>query len=308
MGQYFSIGAVRPLYYFTGQYNPISQSVRVATTPRTWTTVVPLAAVPSNDTTLSFDATPARYIELTMVGTRAAASVNLPELFVYPSAQTSPPPTSASGYDLGYLSTISVNDNAFAPGVQFPMSWPAGDFLAEKLTQGATGDAVGTVDLGAQFTVSRLSLCYAGSGWANGGRFEVATIPDTYSTITDSGPGHPFGTAFGQCNEYALPTQPVRYVRATDYFISGLGPSDGILWSVQAFTSPAPQVAYYPLGDDGKYFKVNLLRRPPSVAQPTASVVYANGAAPFPNPSLHNPASVFDGDDFDFIWSAPGLA
>lgn len=308
MGQYFSVGAVRPLYARGGEGSPITQRVRLAATLGNWTTVVPttpVAYVASNDTTFSFDATPARYLELTTVGTPPKARVILSELFVYPSAPVAAPPNSASGYDLGYLATSSsVNNNFFPPG-QFPMYWPAGDFWAKTLAQGATGDASGTVDLGAQYAVARVSLCFSGSApWANGGRLEVAAIPDAYSTIFDSGPGKSFGLATSGCQDYRFPAQPVRYIRATDYFTAGVGPSAGILWSVQAFTNPAPPVTYYPLSADGKYFNVDVLRRPADVTQPTASVVYANGALPYsPSPQAQNPANAIDGDDNGFIWS-----
>jgi cysteine-rich repeat protein len=305
MRQYSSIGAVRTLYYRNGAVTAGSHRIRLATIPGNWTTVLPMTATTSIDTTYSFDGVNARYLELTMVGSPASARVQVAELFAYPSAPAATPPTSASGYDLGYLATSSsVNNNFFPPG-QFPMSWPAGDFWAKTLAQGATGDAIGTVDLGAQYSVARVALCFTGGApWANGGRVEVGAIPDTYGTIFDSGPGKLFGLTSTTCQDYRFPAQPVRYIRATDYFISGIGPSAGILWSLQAFTNPAPQVTYYPLSADGKYFNVNLLRRPADVAQPTASVVYANGALPYsPNVQAQNPANAIDGDDDGFAWS-----
>lgn len=74
------------------------------------------------------------------------------------------------------------------------------------------------------------------------------------------------------------------------------------------FLDPAGrQVAYYPLSADGNYFNVNLMRRPESMTQPTASVVYGGAAAAFtPNPTLQNPANVFDGTTgFAFCWWTP---
>ena len=310
MGQYYSIGAVRPLYTaLLPAQAPLNHRIRLATTFGQWTEVVPMSPSPASDATLSFNATPARYVELTMVGNNAVGSVTLTELFVYPSTQSSPPPTSASGYDLAYLSSSTVNSNFFTPGTVWPVSWPAGAFYPKSVAQGATGDAVGIVDLGAQYSVSHLSLCFFHSPpWDHGGRLEIAAIPDTYTTVSDSGLGHQFGALQTPCEEFSVAPQPVRYIRSTNYFNPGFGLSPNVLWSVQAFTNPAPHVAYYPLGDDTKYFKVNLLRRPTSLTQPTATVAYANGAAPDANPSLQTPANVFDGDDRAFRWAAPGLA
>src|SRR6478736_5558832 len=307
MGQYFSIGAIRPLYYRDGLHNPLSQRIRVATIPGNWTTVAPMGPVASLDTTLSFAPVVGRFLELTMVGTPVGNSggsgAELTELFVYPSAQTSPPPTSVSGYDLTYMSTTSVNENFFVPGVQWPMRWPAGDFYAKTLAQGATGDGVGTIDLGSQYGVSRIKLGFVTNAqtWANGGRLELAAIPDLYSVVEDSGLGQSFPK---NQTEYRFPTQSVRYIRATNYFTPGVGLSPGLLWSVQAFGNTAPVTAYYPLSDDGKYFNVNLLRHAQGTPQPTASVVYSNGAVTRSTPT----ESLFDGDDLAFRWMAPGLA
>jgi cysteine-rich repeat protein len=309
MGQYYSIGAVRPLYDPLGgsaRY-PVSHRIRLATTPGVWNEVVPLSPVVPADITLSFDATSARYVELTMVGARADSyGGQLTELFVYPSVETSPSPTSADGYDLGFFATTTVNDNFWPVVGHWPPSWPAGPLYAKSLAFGATGDAVGIVDLGAQHDVSRLSLCFFwGAPWLNGGRLEVAAVPDSYTTIYDSGPGQRFGPD-ASCQEYLFPTQPVRYVRVTDYFVPGVGPSGGTVWSVQAFTNPAPRVAYYPLSADGKYFNVNLTRRPTSDVQPSASVVYGNGATAFSSiPSLTIPGNAIDNDDTQFGWQAP---
>jgi hypothetical protein len=302
MGQYFSVGAVRPFYSPFYTQPPASHRIRLATTLGNWTEVVPMSPAIA-DSTLSFSATPARYVEFTMLGSNSLKSVDLTELFVYPSAQTSPPPTSASGYDLSYFSTSStVNSNFFPPGVQWPLIWPAGAFDAKSnnLTTTATGDAVGVVDLGAQFQVSRLAACFFfAPAWQHGGQLEVAAIPDAYTTVYDSGRGNQFGSVLSGCGEdLAIPTQPVRYIRATDYFMpGGVGLSNGALWSVQAFGEPAPLVAYYPTNPDNLSFNVNLLRRPPGVLQPTISVVYANGALQSTATQTRNPANVMDDMD-----------
>ena len=305
MGQYFSVGGIRLFYYYGGN-TPATQRIRLATTPGQWTTVLGASQPASADVTISFDATPARFVELTWTGTGA-----LGEAFVYPSAQTGPPPSPMSGYDLGYLATTSTNSNAVTTD---PWVWPAGTLLAHTPTQGypplATGDAVGIVDLGAQYPVSRLSLgFYVNSNWAYGGSIEVAAVPGVYSPVYDSGHGNLFGTQQALTEEFAFPQQPVRYIRTTDYFIPGFGASSGILESVQAFVNPAPVTAYYPLSADGKYFTVNLARQPMGGIQPSASVVLANGAVPYtPTPQVQIPGNVIDGDDNAFVmwtnWAA----
>ena len=308
MGQYFSVGAVRPLYPpFLGGGYPFRQRIRLATKlgPNPdWRTPVEESPVPTTDTTLSFDATPGRFLELTMIGN----GCNLYELFVYPSAQTSPTPTSANGYDLTSLgSTSTVNDNYFPLGLHWPLSWPAGGFYPKTMPWGPTGDAVATIDLGEQYPVSRLQLNFFWSTpWVNGGRLEVGSTPDMYTTVADSGPGHYF-FPWPHTLNFPFSAQPVRYIRATDYFIPGSGLSGQTLWAVHAFADPGQHLGYFPLSADGKYFGVNLLRRPTSDAQPGATVAYANGATtPGWNPVVQDPNNVVDGDDNPFIWSTPG--
>jgi len=310
LGGYFSLGAVRPLYFPLGgpEVYPINQQVRVATKPNEWTTVAPMAPVNSPDSTLSFDATPARYIELTMLGAHPGDyGARLIELFAYPSAQTSPSPTASSGYDLAYFGAVSTANSNFAPVGYWPQSWPAGDFYASSPPNGSTGDAIGIVDLGMQFDLSRLSLCFfwSGAAWTNGGRLEVAPASGSYSTVYDSGLGNAFGTGALPCEEYAFPAQPVRFIRATDFFMPGIGASAGTLWSVQAFANTQPRVGYFPLNADRNSFQVNIARRPQSSVQPTASVVYAGGAAPIAwNRSAQDPNNVIDGDDQPFLWQS----
>src|SRR6185369_3038117 len=252
------------------------------------------------------DATPARYLEVTMSGASALGGFGLTELFVYPSAQGASPPSTASGYDLGYLSTTTVNSNAaqLPTNSIWPVLWPAGNLGARS---DAIGDAVGIVDLGSQYPLSRLSLGFWSAQWPKGGRVEVAAVPGVYTPVYDSGRGNPFQYT-SATEDFFFPEQPVRYIRATAYVIPGGGASTGTLTSVQAFVNPAPRVAYYPLSNDGKYFKVNLARRLTGDTQPTASVVYSNGAVPYPGiPSTQVPANAIDGDDQTFNWSAtPG--
>jgi hypothetical protein len=297
MGQYFSVGAIRPLYQPLGGGYPFSQRIRLATklgAQADWKTVVDAPVVPA-DTTLSFNATPGRYLELTMLGN----GCNLLELFVYPSTQNSPPPSSTEGYDLSSIGATSTwNQNFFAPGVAWPQSWPVGGYYPKSPAYGGTlGDAVLTVDLGAQYDVSRLELGFFWSTpWVNGGRLEIAAIPDAFNTIYDSGTGQPF-TQWPVLPEFSFPSQRVRYIRATDYATPGVGASAGTLWSLQAFQTPTPHVGYYPLSADGKYFNVNVARRRSGDIQPTATVAYVGGFIPSWNPQSQTAGNAIDGDD-----------
>jgi hypothetical protein len=301
MGQYFSIGGVRLFYH--SNYVPQILGIRSATTPGNWNTLLPSGPNSSYDRTVSFDATPARYLEVTMGGASALGGFGLTELFVYPSAQGASPPSTSSGYDLGYLSTTTVNSNTsqLPSNSIWPALWPAGNLGARS---DAGGDAVGIVDLGAQYPLSRLSLGFWLSPWPKGGRVEIAAVPGAYTPVYDSGRGNPFQST-SATEDFFFPEQLVRYIRATEYVIPGSGASAYTLTSVQAFVNPAPRVAYYPLSNDRKYFNVNLARRPTGGIQPTASVVYSNGAAPYaPFPSTQTPANAIDGDDQSFNWSA----
>ena len=301
MGQYFSVGAVRILYYYTGN-TPTSQTLRLGSTPGengNWQTI--LADTPGlDDHTYSFNAITARFLELKMKGPHAAVM----EVMVYPSAQAGPPPSPTDGYDLSYFATVSANSNCREP---VPWLWTGGAIYANVEHQGlppyAMGDCVGTYDLGAQFPVSRVYLnFYSGSNWASGGRVDIAAAPGAYTNIYDSGVGNQFG--YTDAIGYTFHSQPVRYVRMTDYAVPGGGPAGGILQSIQAFATPPPRVAYFPLSADSKYFKVNLLRRPSDVAQPTVSVAYGGTALPYYDPAGRQPENVIDDDDLGFGWQA----
>jgi len=302
MGQYFSVGAVRLLYYYTGNAPP-TQTLRLGTTPTdagNWQTI--LDNTPGlDDHTYSFNVITARFLEVKMKG---APKGGLMEVMVYPSTQTGPAPSPIDGYDLSYFATVTANSNCNKPT---PWLWTGGVIAANVAHQGtfpyATGDCVGTYDLGAQYPVSRVYLnFYVGSNWASGGRVDVAATPGAYSNVYDSGVGNQF--AFTDSMGYTFPSQPVQYIRMTDYAIPGVGPASGILQSIQAFATPSSRVAYYPLGADRNYFSVNLARRPAGDIQPTAAVVYSNGALAYASPPAQNAANVLDGDDVSFNWTA----
>jgi cysteine-rich repeat protein len=301
MGQYFSVGAVRILYYYTGN-TPVTQTLRLGSIPSeagNWQTI--LDDTPGlDDHTYSFNAITARFLELKMKGPFGG----LMEVMVYPSTQTGPPPSPTDGYDLSYFATVTANSNCGKP---FPWLWTGGTIYANVEHQGlppyAMGDCVGTYDLGAQYPVSRVYLnFYVGSNWASGGRVDIAAVPGAYSNIYNSGVGNQFG--YTDSVGYTFPSQPVRYVRMTDYAVPGGGPAGGILESIQAFATPPPRVAYFPLSDDSKYFKVNVLRRPTGVAPPTVTVAYGGTALPYFDPLGRLPENVIDGDDLGFGWQA----
>ena len=306
LGQYFLVGAIRPMYQPLGGNNtPTSEHIRIAAKPGLdgdWVDVFdgPPAAA---DSTISLT-TPvsARFVEIAMTGHGA----NLMELFVYPSSQTSPPPTSADGYDLGSLAaaTSIINENYQPLGTQWPQSWPQGAFRPKSAAWGPTGDAIGTVDLGAEYPISRLSLGFFWeTSWTNGGRLDVGNAASTFTNVYDSGAGHWFLDDWHVGNDFTFPAQALRYIRTTDYFV-GNEPSEQTLWSVLSFTDPPPHVGYFPLSEDGKYFEVNSARRPTNPTHAThVSVVYANGAVPWPGQD--DPNVVLDGDDTGFIWASP---
>lgn len=303
MGQYFSVGAVRLLYYYTNNAPP-TQSLRLSTTPTdagNWQTI--LNNTPGfDDHTYSFNAITARFLELKMKG---APRGGLMEVEVYPSTQTGPPPSAMDGYDLSYFASATANGNCGKP---VPWLWSGAAIYANVLYQGippyAAGDCVGTYDLGAQYPISRLyANFYVGSNWATGGRIDVAAVPGAYSNVYDSGVGNLF--AFTDSAGYAFPSEPVRYIRMTDYAMPGGSPAAGILQSVQAFATPPPRTAYFPLSADRKYFVVNSARRATGEIQPTATVAYSNGAGAYtPNPLLQSPANLLDGDDLSLNWLA----
>jgi len=305
MGQYFSVGAILPWYYAPGYVDwPNTMQIRLAADTAHWTTVVPAGTPGAPFTT--YEVNPpltARFLELTQTGTSSSARINFSELFVYPSSQSSPAPTSADGYDLGSLATTTVSPNMYPPGAKLPIVWPAGNSFAYPPS--ATSNGYINVDYGTQYPITRVGACTTGV-FAGGGRLEVAAIPDLFQTTFDSGIGQPWGNG-AACLEYPMLAQPVRYLRATDYFVPNVGLSAGGMWALTAYTSPPPLKTYFPISVDGKYFNVNQVYRPLSVVQPTAAVTYAGGAVPYsPNPAAQDPNHVLDGDDMGFNWWAPG--
>jgi len=302
MGRYFDVGAVRT-FYANPQALPAAHQISLSPDMASWQTVVPTQAA-ATDATYSFDHVSARFLRLTQVGSPASKVVGLSELFVFPSTNSASP-IAADGYDLGSLATSIANANMWAPGVKQPANWPAGSFQPKVIAEGATGDAVGVVDLGAQYPVSRTSICFFNPfTWPSGGRVDIAPIPNAYQTVFDSGYGQPFASP-NTCEDLVFAPKPTRYIRATDYFIPGSGPSFGPLTGILSFTTPAPRTAYYPLSPDGTYFNVNLLRRPLNVVQPSATVVYSGGATQYPSAGVRDPNFIFDGDDQRFEWVAP---
>jgi hypothetical protein len=308
MGQVYAVGAVRQAYYAYWRA-PQQFQVRLAATPGQWTTVVPLNAVGSlqYDIISSFDSTAARYIELTMVGSSTNQGyVNLPEFFVYPSTHvpgtstTLPSPTTNDGYDFTYLGAASFTATNMT-NIAYYTVWP---LRALYPVTTATSDAVATFDLGGQYSTSEIDLALTNgyNGWAGGGKLEAAAIPEAWSVIADSGRGTPFATSPLGPAQFLLPTpEPIRYLRLTDYYVPGSGPSPAPIVAIQAFGSTAPPVTNYPLGDSQSYYRVNLLRRPASATQATATAAFANGAQ-LTTLTGNAPGNAFDGDDLPFEW------
>jgi len=303
MGQYINVGAIYPLYYRGGAaVAPNSSQIDIATTYGNWQPVTTYTPTTLASTAIELP-TPqlARYIRFTEVGTNSG-TYSLAELLVYPAANTTPPPTSADGYDLEPLSTITRNSNLFPTSAASSAIWPTAGLQPKGTVWGATGDGIGIMDLGAQYPISRISLSFYGAGsWTYGGKLEVAALPDLYTTISDSGRGNVFGAqnTNSLCAEYSFPSQLVRFIRVTNYFDASRGGSDGnFIWDVQAYQDPPARTAYFPTSADGNYFVVNLA---PSLT-PSATVTYTNGASMQTN---SGPLStLFDGNDNSFAYAA----
>jgi len=303
MGQYFSVGAILP-FYFNSSATPMTTQIRLASELGNWTTVVPAnTPVPAYAIYEVDPPVRARFVEITQVGTGPSNRILLSELMVFPSSQQSPPPTSADGYDLGSLATTTVSPNLVSPSPLVPPVWPAGNAAA-----GPTGrnvDAFVNLDFRAQYPVTRLETCFL-NPWETGGRLDIAAVPGLFQTLVDSGLGQPFPLGGALCQIFPLPGQPMRYVRATNYAAPSTGISVRTMSGITAFTTPKPLTAYYPLSADRKYFIVNNARRPTGAIQPTATVVYANGAVPHPTSLVQNPANAVDGSDqLAFYWYVP---
>src|SRR6185369_5279351 len=302
MGQYFSVGAIQPFFYANTGWTDTIQ-VRLASESSHWTTVVPAGTPGALFTRYEVDPpVTARFLEITQTGMAASPRILFSELLVFPSSQQSPPPTSADGYDLGYLATTTTSPNMVSPSTEVPLVWPAGN--AVRTAAWPTSDGIVDVDFGAQYPVTRLATCFPNPFyWPGGGRLDIAALPGLFQTVLDSGVGQAFGLS-NVCQEFSLPGQPTRYARATNYSVPGTGLSPHAMAALMAFVTPKPIKTYYPLAPDTKYFNVNLARRP-SAIQPTASAVYANGAIPYtPIPSGEIPANAIDGDGRAFGWSA----
>jgi cysteine-rich repeat protein len=301
LGRYFSLGAIQP-WSIDMAYTANTTQIRVASETSHWTTVAPVG--PTSGAFTMYEVDPpvrARFVEITQVGMVGKPRIFLSELLVFPSSQESPPPTSADGYDLGYLARTTTSPNMVTPSTEVPLVWPAGN--AGRI--GATGDGIVDIDFGAQYPVTNLKTCFVNPfNWSWGGRLDIAAIPGMFQTLLDTGLGQPFGLV-NVCQDFFLPGQPTRYVRATNYYMPGSGMSPHAMEALMAFVTPQPRTTYFPLSADTKYFKVNVARRATGDVQPTASLVFANGAGPYAqNPSFQLPANVIDGDDRSFNWSA----
>src|SRR5206468_3318300 len=111
LGQVMSIGAIRQMFTALS-VAPVSFGVRAAQVLGAWSPVVTTTTVTVADSTLSFSATPARYLEFTMTGTGATKVVGLNELVVFPSSQSNPAPSSTGQLDLSYMNGVTFSLNA----------------------------------------------------------------------------------------------------------------------------------------------------------------------------------------------------
>jgi hypothetical protein len=240
LGQVQSLGGLREVY---ANAPPVSSTLRVAqTSTGPWTTVrndLPVIVPPGlyPDYTTSFDAIPARYIELTMKGTTVASLVNLVELIAYPSSSNDPAPSSASHLDLTYLTGMAMSSNANM-GLQSGPRFRSGvsnatGYNLKTAAQGATGDGTATLDLGQLYSISEICFSfYSNKNWPSGGKLEVDDGSGNWSTVYDSGRGSAFGSVDGT-QRVPFTTTSARYVRITGYFPPAA--NSGLLESIEVF-------------------------------------------------------------------------
>ncbi|HEY4107019.1 MAG TPA: discoidin domain-containing protein [Polyangiaceae bacterium] len=239
LGRVVQIGALRQYFADGLVRTPISFQLRLGQTQSQLTTIIPQTVYTTSDTISEFASTPAQYVELTFVGTGDFGQIDLTELFLYPSADTSPPPSTADGYDLTYLPNISnspqtVNLLGFN-GTLFDKL--VGGFQGRTVAQGANGDGVVTIDLGGWYAISDVGLAYRLSqGWPAGGSVEISSDNVNWTAVTNVARGSAFGPpSGGGLQLITFPQQTARYVRITDYFVPGVGTSVGRLDEVQVF-------------------------------------------------------------------------
>jgi hypothetical protein len=218
---------------------PIQFQLRLAQVAGQWSTVVPLTTYSTNDTITEFSSTAARYVELSFVGTGDYGQIDLSELFLFPSAQASPPPSTTDGYDLTYLPNVGESPGTYnflqSGGTLFDQS--VGGYAGRTIAQGATADGSVTIDLGGWYTATDLVLAYRLSqSWPGGGLAEVSIDNKTWTAVTNIPRGSNFGPPVGGGPQIiTFPAQTLRYVRITDYFVPGVGTSIGRLDEVQVF-------------------------------------------------------------------------
>jgi cysteine-rich repeat protein len=241
LGRVVQLGAMRQ-YFVGGNWTPVSFQLRLAQTVGQWSTVIPqtnyAVTTPANDTISEFPAFGARYVELTFVGTSASGQVHLNELFLYPSAQASPPPSTAEGYDLTYLPTVTgssgnVNLQGTANALFDKLN---GGFNGRTIAQGANADGSTVIDLGAWYTATDLALCFRLSQpWVGGGLAEISADGTSWTAVTNVPRGTSVGPSAPGPMLITFPGQTLRYVRITDYFTPGVGTSTAALDEVQIF-------------------------------------------------------------------------
>jgi hypothetical protein len=190
----------------------------------------------TGDSTSSFAAVSARYVELTMKGTPAIGFVDLLELQVFPSSETDPAPSSGSHLDLSYLTGMTVSPNAnmaIAGGPQIHSPGPYA-YYVKNAAQGAAGDATLTLDLGQQYQVSELALSwYSNQTWPAGGKVDVDDGSGNWVTVFDSGRGTALGSAADGTQRIPFATHQTRYVRLTGYFDPAA--AQGLLQNIEVF-------------------------------------------------------------------------
>jgi hypothetical protein len=99
-------------------------------------------------------------------------------------------------------------------------------YAPKTIAAGATGDGTITYDLGQPYPVSQITLSFFTNHlWAGGGKVEVDDGSGIWATVFDSGRGTALGSTADGSQTITFSKRTVRYIRVTDYFIPGVGPT-----------------------------------------------------------------------------------
>jgi hypothetical protein len=239
LGSTYTLGAIRQrLRDQDVRRAPTNITVRVSTDLVNWTTVYDGAPI-SGNFTHTFTPIDARYIEWTGVGIPSdniGPFVELDNLYAF-AASTGQSPDTRGGFDLTYLSGVTVTN--LTPG-----QWGAnpGSNVIDKAITGASGSATATADaqflinLGSAHKLFNIGLKFRQSqNWNFGGRIEVSLDGVNFIEVFSQ------TTALGALNVQFDPIK-AQYVRITNFLdpSDGIGTGTGRLDEVEIFALPEP--------------------------------------------------------------------